>query len=727
MQKYTEIFETDKTNKDLPERMTESVVLSPTCHNIDENEHFVHRHSTPIVHDHTNFTHEMNGSYIPSQINSKSLNTDILNKAGEAQYTVCNVDTHVGSEQNTCNTHIYDTNSSGCAAGSSNVCNKTCSLYTPSTSSNVSDYREHVYSNTGHTNPNLFGKTSNTNGVNSMDASFHNNVITCDHVTTCIACQNNEAMYGEQVPDNGNKGMTNKISHFTGNKQMELNHFNSDNDRFNTKGSLCTKMETNSFNNHHNSTAQIFGSSPLGYDYKGQFSDTVVGQNHGQNTKGNNKFQTRQGNAHASYIQENSPDSYVRQNFKENLCFQIKHDNHNACNIQSHNVVTSPHSSEQKHSCQGNGHENFHSRDTGTDTQGKFNQLINENKQNNQEQKVRMNFENGTQLPCFDQRQIASNAHLTPAKINGSSCTFQSQTGFKTPRKLKEPDLFDGQRTEWPDYICHFEQVAQWNGWSDNEKAAQLAMSLRGVAQRVLSELSPQDLCNYDSLKNVLRQRFCPPEYETAYRCEFRNRRRNRDESAADYGYALKRLGNRAFPSIPLPLRESLIVEQYVSGLLNPELKRHVQFAHPKTLDRAISLAVEFEAFEGAQLSLRKPRDQEEKHVMALTDRSVRNNAAENDKITNMEESIRDVKESLKQVIEKIDKPRGRNDQFHGRPNRNKKSIQCFNCGKHGHYSFDCRSAKINRQDPANQKQRQNQGTATEQGGNENTGNGDLN
>ena len=153
--------ETNEQNKqDLPLACENAESNKIQSRNV-ENEHFVHRHSTPIVHNHTNFTHEMNGSYIPSQINSKSLNTDILNKAGEAQYTVCNVDTHVGNEQNTCNTHIYDTNSSGCAAGSSNVCNKTCSLYTPSTSSNVSDYREHVYSNTGHTNPNLFGKTSN--------------------------------------------------------------------------------------------------------------------------------------------------------------------------------------------------------------------------------------------------------------------------------------------------------------------------------------------------------------------------------------------------------------------------------------------------------------------------------------------------------------------------------------------------------------------------------------
>ncbi|CAC5408205.1 unnamed protein product [Mytilus coruscus] len=114
-------------------------------------------------------------------------------------------------------------------------------------------------------------------------------------------------------------------------------------------------------------------------------------------------------------------------------------------------------------------------------------------------------------------------------------------------------------------------------------------------------------------------QRFCPPERETAYRCEFRNRKHNRDETAADYGYALKRLGSRAFPTISVMMRESLIVEQYISGLGSAELKRHVQFAHPTTLDRAISLAVEFEAFEGAQIYPRKPKDLEELPVLALT------------------------------------------------------------------------------------------------------------
>ncbi|CAC5381217.1 unnamed protein product [Mytilus coruscus] len=146
------------------------------------------------------------------------------------------------------------------------------------------------------------------------------------------------------------------------------------------------------------------------------------------------------------------------------------------------------------------------------------------------------------------------------------------------PRKQKDPDTYDGKHVEWLDYICHLEQVALWNCWSENEIAAQLAMSLRGSAQRALSEITRDELFDYAKLKFALTQRFCPPERETAFRCEFRNRRRKREESVAEYGYALKRLATRAFPSIPLGVRESLIIEQYISGLGDAELKRHVHF-----------------------------------------------------------------------------------------------------------------------------------------------------
>jgi hypothetical protein len=54
-------------------------------------------------------------------------------------------------------------------------------------------------------------------------------------------------------------------------------------------------------------------------------------------------------------------------------------------------------------------------------------------------------------------------------------------------------------------------------------------------------------------------------------------------------------------------MRKSLIIEQFVSGLGNQVLKRHAQFAHLYTLDRTISIVVEFEDFEGVNVQYRIP------------------------------------------------------------------------------------------------------------------------
>lgn len=117
-------------------------------------------------------------------------------------------------------------------------------------------------------------------------------------------------------------------------------------------------------------------------------------------------------------------------------------------------------------------------------------------------------------------------------------------------RKYKEPDVYNADNTEWPDYLCHFEQVAMWNEWTDAEKATQLSMSLRGRAQRVLSELSYRELGNYSELKCALTQRFSLPERETAHRCEFRTRRRKSGETVSEYGYSLRRLAESSLPNI---------------------------------------------------------------------------------------------------------------------------------------------------------------------------------
>lgn len=330
--------------------------------------------------------------------------------------------------------------------------------------------------------------------------------------------------------------------------------------------------------------------------------------------------------------------------------------------------------------------------------------------------------------PPLDSKHVAPSTltnHVTQRGPNGANADFDMHAFYNDlegtnfgekatnvqkstkliNRKPKEPDTFDGNKVEWNDYVCHFEQVAQWNEWNDHEKALQLAMSLRGVAQRVLGELPREILCQYETLKSVLMQRFCPPERVTAYRCEFRNRRRNREESVVEYGYALKRLASRAFPSIPIEMRESLIVEQYISGLGNQDIKRHIQFAHPSTLDRAISLAVEFEAFEGSYNVLRKPNEPVHSNVMALTNtgnsekdiqKTPCHSNLETSRLDRLEDSMRDVKESLKNLSNKPERPRQvekteqRNHTRSQIKTRDSQKFICFNCNEEGHISRNC-------------------------------------
>ena len=190
-------------------------------------------------------------------------------------------------------------------------------------------------------------------------------------------------------------------------------------------------------------------------------------------------------------------------------------------------------------------------------------------------------------LPSQIQKCQAENTQYRPANVN-----------VHPSRKQREPDKFDGKTLEWPDYYKHFETVAVWNGWSDSEKAMQLIMSLRGEALRILSDITPGAESNYIALVDELNRTYNPAERQTAWKLEFRNRMRKTNESVTEYALALKRLASKAFCNMASDVLEQWVMDQFGIGLGNLELRRHVQFGHPRTLNEAISLAVEYEAFE---------------------------------------------------------------------------------------------------------------------------------
>ena len=103
-------------------------------------------------------------------------------------------------------------------------------------------------------------------------------------------------------------------------------------------------------------------------------------------------------------------------------------------------------------------------------------------------------------------------------------------------------------------------------------------MNLRGAAQQVLGCLTDFEVDDYDVLCSVLKKRFSPKERVPMYRSEFRNRKKCNGESVSDFGFSLSRLVNMAYGDLPWDARETIAVEQFIHGLDDTDLKRHVVF-----------------------------------------------------------------------------------------------------------------------------------------------------
>ena len=168
-------------------------------------------------------------------------------------------------------------------------------------------------------------------------------------------------------------------------------------------------------------------------------------------------------------------------------------------------------------------------------------------------------------------------------------------TGPRYRHRQRDSDKFNGQTIEWRDYLTHFETVTNWNGWNDYERATQLIMSLQREAQRVFSDISPYiHTQTYGALIAKLKNRFNPAEREATFQIEFRSRVKKDNETPMQFGYALRRLASKAFPRISLNAQEQWILDQFINGLGNAKIRKHVQFAHPKNLHEVISLATEY-------------------------------------------------------------------------------------------------------------------------------------
>ena len=106
---------------------------------------------------------------------------------------------------------------------------------------------------------------------------------------------------------------------------------------------------------------------------------------------------------------------------------------------------------------------------------------------------------------------------------------------------------------------------------------------------------------NYATLKEALHEKFLPKERVELHKAEFRARHRKRDEKLPDLASSLRRLVGRAYPDAVPDLQDSLAKAQFMDALKDREIRIKLRESGPKTLDEAVSRALQIKAMYEAQ------------------------------------------------------------------------------------------------------------------------------
>ena len=51
---------------------------------------------------------------------------------------------------------------------------------------------------------------------------------------------------------------------------------------------------------------------------------------------------------------------------------------------------------------------------------------------------------------------------------------------------------------DWEEYLTHFEGAADWNVWDSDEKATQLGLHLKGIANSIKTDMPLSTTFNYE-------------------------------------------------------------------------------------------------------------------------------------------------------------------------------------------------------------------------------------
>ena len=143
----------------------------------------------------------------------------------------------------------------------------------------------------------------------------------------------------------------------------------------------------------------------------------------------------------------------------------------------------------------------------------------------------------------------------------------------------------------------HFERCSVVNGWNQEEAALFLAAGLRGEAQKVLNGMSDSDCRNYAKIVDKLELRFGVEKQRELHQVRLHNRRQLENESVQALAADIRSLSSLAYQVLSPDTQERFAVQHFIDALKDRDDRLKLRRDKPRTLDDALSLACEPEAF----------------------------------------------------------------------------------------------------------------------------------
>ena len=280
---------------------------------------------------------------------------------------------------------------------------------------------------------------------------------------------------------------------------------------------------------------------------------------------------------------------------------------------------------------------------------------------------------------------IPTTACLEESKEDGGNVEDTGDAGGAVQlRTVHRPATFDG-RSPWEAYHTQFELLAELNRWKDVEKASYLAVSLRGAALTVLTNLPPRQRRDYGALTLALKNRYGTGHQAELNRAKLRGRIRHREETLPALAEDVERLARLAYPEAANEMIMTLAKDQFLDALQDEDMRLKIRQLRPQSLQQALELALEMESYYLA--GKQRNRAVREAHLDDKAEHPVQRVSEGDDVQTSVLKKLQECMESFQKCLE--ENGNRRREFYKGRAERRARAI-CWNCKQKGHYRWEC-------------------------------------